>query len=272
MIELRDSMPMTESTPPFPWPPRLSAIIAVLGLIVWPGSRMQANAANGMTSEKTLPLSTTVILYDGSLGGLPNTQGMLYQTSSLEVTESFANGATTLDTTAQRSDRAGYFPVLAPTLDRTVGYLVNFTAQVITETHVSNDRAGFSLIVLSSDKQGIELGFWTDEIWAQEDGTAEPPSGTLFTHAEGAVFDTATGLITYTLTVLGDTYTLSAASLPILSGPLRDYTPFTGPIDPYEIPNFIFLGDDTSSARAAIRLSFVSVATMNRVYLPLIQR
>ena len=39
-----------------------------------------------------------------------------------------------------------------------------------------------------------------------------------------------------------------------LQGGVRDYTSFTGPIDPYETPNFLFIGDDTTSARGAYRL------------------
>jgi len=130
-----------------------------------------------------------VILYDGALGGTPGAQGMNYLALpfSASATESFTNGVTTLDTTPQQTDLAGYFAKsgLVPALNRAIGYTVNFTTQVITETHSGSDkdgdgvddRAGLSLIVLSSDKKGIELGFWTDEIWAQEDGAAQPPFG-----------------------------------------------------------------------------------------------
>jgi hypothetical protein len=53
--------------------------------------------------------------------------------------------------------------------------------------------------VMSSDKRGIELGFWIDEIWAQEGGTSQP-----FTHAEGATFTTTADLISYRLSALGN--------------------------------------------------------------------
>ncbi|HEY3230532.1 MAG TPA: hypothetical protein VGJ87_15015, partial [Roseiflexaceae bacterium] len=111
------------------------------------------------------------------------------------------------------------------------------------------------------------LGFWSDHIWAQEGG-AEP---NLFTHAEDAPFTTTTGLISYTLAIHGGTYALAANGAPILSGNLRDYSAFAGPIDPYETPNFIFLGDDTTSARAKIRLAALAVTvTKCTSYLPLI--
>ena len=76
-----------------------------------------------------------------------------------------------MTTTLQISDKAGYFAKnqLMPQLDRTAGYTVRFTAQVQEELHNNNNRAGFSVIVLSSDLKGIELGFWEDQVWAQAD-------------------------------------------------------------------------------------------------------
>ena len=165
-----------------------------------------------------------------------------------------------------------------------IGYTVSFTVQVELEDHAGSDknndgiedRAGFSLIVLSSDKRGIELGFWKDRIWAQEGGTGS----TLFTQAEGAAFDTQSARIPYALAVQGDTYTLSSNGTPILSGNLRDYTAFSGFPDPYETPNLIFLGDDTSSASANIQLAYVEVGPIGstepsldrKVYVPLLLR
>jgi hypothetical protein len=121
------------------------------------------------------------------------------------------------------------------------------------------DRAGFSVIALSSDTRGIELGFWMDQVWAQEDGAAEPPGGSLFTRAEHAPLDTTSRLVAYTLAVRGDSYVLSADGGLVLSGRLRDYTRFEGPVNPYRTPSFIFLGDDTGSARAQIRLAYVAL-------------
>lgn len=96
----------------------------------------------------------------------------------------------------------------------------------------------------------------------------------MFTQAEGVTVPTTSALITYTLAVLGDTYALSVSNTVILTGPLRDYTAFAGLIDPYETPNLIALSDNTTSARAAVRLAYVSVGAWlyNRVYLPFIAR
>ncbi len=214
----------------------------------------------------------SIILYDAALGGTPDSQGKLTyrHARAAAATQFFLDGCTTLDTMASQQDSAGYVadPRAIPALDRQNGYTLRFTVQVIEEYHADSDkdgdgvgdRAGFSVLVLSSDTRGIELGFWPDQIWAQEDGAAEPPAGTLFTHAEQAAFDT-TKLRTYTLAVHGDMYDLSSDGRSILRGRLRDYTTFEGPVNPYRTPNFIFLGDDTGSARAKIRLAYVAVSS-----------
>jgi hypothetical protein len=117
------------------------------------------------------------------------------------------------------------------------------------------------VIVLGEDAKGIELAFWQNEIWAQHDDA----TGGLFTHGEGIAFATTTGLITYQLSIQNDTYTLTADGQPILTGPVRDYSPFDGFPDPYETPNFLFLGDDTTSAETRIRLSLVSITGMEPI-------
>jgi hypothetical protein len=215
--------------------------------------------------------ASTITLYDAALGGTPDTQGMLYQTIALSATQTFSNGVTILDTTPRRGDSAGYFGNSArvPALDRTSGYTLTFEVQVESEDHGSNNnRAGLSVIALSSDTRGIELGFWADHVWAQEGGTTN-----LFTHAEDTSFATTTGLISYTLAIRGDSYSLAANGSPILTGALRDYSAFVGVPDVYEIPNFIFIGDDTGSARARIRLAALAVAVpkcAHYQYLPLV--
>jgi hypothetical protein len=227
------------------------------------------------SAPSSLPLATTTVLYDGALNsGTPDTQGFFYLTNppgGVQATQVFTNPITLLDTTPQVSDYAGYFakPTLYAPLDRVDGYQVLFTVQVLTETHLSPDRAGFSLLITSSDKRGIELGFWESEVWAQEGGSLNP-----FTHAEGATF-TTTDLIEYRLSVLGDHYALNADGVAVLSGPLRDYTqapPPPLPINPYTTANLIFLGDDTSSAQAqsALRYAAVIDAPPYQQYLPVI--
>ena len=201
-----------------------------------------------------------VVLYDGSLGPgtqTPANQGWLYLTDPLtgaSATQSATGGVTTLDTTGDITDSAGYFSTnhpAMPTLDPFGdGYTVRFTARIDSENHNNNDRAGFSIIALSSNVRGVEIAFWTDEIWTQLDSP-------LFTHGEGAAFDTTADLVVYDVAIHNNTYDLYANGSPILSGTLRDYS--AHPLFVYSTPNFLFFGDDTSSAAAVGELAYIEV-------------
>jgi hypothetical protein len=213
--------------------------------------------------------AATMVLYDGSLNTTPDQQKWNYQAMTTppfgipSATQSASGGVTTLDTTPATSDRAGYSSNPSdpnwPTLDRSGdGYTIRFKVRIQSETHSSNDRAGFSAIVLSSDKKGLELAFWGNEIWAQHDDPNQ-----YFTHGEGVALD-SNALIEYDLAMKGGTYWLLAGGTIKLTGPVRDYTGYTGPIDPYETPSFLFFGDDTSSAAARAdiaKIEFLDYAT-----------
>ncbi|HRQ39402.1 MAG TPA: Calx-beta domain-containing protein [Chloroflexota bacterium] len=211
----------------------------------------------------------TLVLYDGALGGTPDTQNMAYGAIDLvfpfqvEATQTYSAAllATILDTTPDIDDMAGYGvdPTTMPTLTRQNGFQFHFTMRVVEESHASPHRAGFNVTVISGDLLGIELAFWENEIWAQEGG--DPPA--LFTHAEGMAYDTTTDFVAYELEIIEDIYRLSADGVPILTGPLRDYTAWEPPLpqfpDPYEQPNLVALSDNTSSAQALIWLRYVGV-------------
>jgi Ca2+-binding RTX toxin-like protein len=263
-------------------------------------------------------IGNNVLLYDGGTGkspeeaeSAPNAPWLDYQGTTFELnnipiqlggiaTQTVVQDGVTLKT--DDTAYAGYTnhevvlglePQLNPrdnfpTLDRNDGYVVSFTNQIISENHNTltadkngdglADRAGFSVIAISEDKKGIELGFWENRIWAQEDGIEEPTSnseGTLFTQAEGVDFDTTT-FVKYDLSVKGDRYTLFADGNAILEGELRDYTAFepaesqiattfgtvpVTPPDPYEKSSFLFFGDNTPTASAEVKLSDISVTT-----------
>jgi len=173
----------------------------------------------------------------------------------------YENAATLLDTSTSGNETyAGWVSNAGsthgfPLLDRAAGFQMNLSLQVENESHSNNKRAGFSIIILANDARGIELAFWENEIWTQNDDL----TGGLFTHGETATFDTTSGLINYQLSVINDTYTLNANGLSILTGPVRDYSAFEGFPNPYQTPNFLFIGDNTTSAQARIRLSYVSI-------------
>jgi Bacterial pre-peptidase C-terminal domain len=232
------------------------------------------------------------VLYNGTLGTTPNTQNFLdfasvtynglQSTLGTGGTQTATSNGTTL--TTNQAGYAGYSnyrtptvqqiltgqaPTLLnsnfPTLNASNGYSIRFKVKVNSESNTSDvnsdglkDRAGFSVIALSSNKTGVELGFWTDEIWAQ---TSTP----LFTHSstERAFLDTTVAR-NYELSILGANYQLFADGSLVLSGQTKDYTPFnhTGaglPYDPYELSNLLFFGDNTTSAQASITLESVSL-------------
>ncbi len=220
-----------------------------------------------MTASLALTLAVTpvsaVALYDGSLTNKrPADQGWRYENTSLpqgpfEV--SVGNGIV-LDTTGNILNLAGYFKQPPITLNRTTGYTIRFTIQVNSEDHGSNsNRAGLSLIVISSQLAGetqpfgLELGFWQNSIFAQN---------TSFRRAESVAFNTQSALRSYRLRVKGNRYQLFAngVSRPILRGLLRQYqfTPPAGYPNPYTFPNLVFMGDNTTSARARVTITSVT--------------
>ena len=210
-----------------------------------------------------------VVLYDGVAGnGTPGDQG-LHWISQLGGTQSQSGGVTTLTTDADT--RNGYYNYVssavvsqvsggalntefsakvAVSLDRSGdGYTVRFDARLISESHSSTDRAGFSIIALGSDLAGIELGFWEGQVWAQ--------SGADFQHAEEASFDTTAEMVTYQLAVLGTEYTLYADGAELLTGSLRDYSAHENLV--YSQSDFLFFGDNTTSAAGSVELGPISV-------------
>lgn len=106
--------------------------------------------------------------------------------------------------------------------------------------------------MLGNDKRGIELAFWTNTIFVQADSP-------LFTHAEQASFNTANDFLDYGLFLQATNYVLQVNGSTILTGPLRDYTAFSGFPNPYSTPNFIFFGDDTTSASGTFNLRKITL-------------
>jgi hypothetical protein len=185
-------------------------------------------------------------LYDGTSGQFPATQGWTYfATGGFQLT---IPGGVQFDTTGPNSYQGGY-SLTTGTLNRTNGFAVQFTFRVFAEAHANTNRAGFSVIVLADDHRGIELAFWTNTIFAQSDSP-------LFIHAEDTNFVTTTA-VDYTLTFRPTNYVLFANGARILSGAVRDYSAFAGFPNPYSSPNFLFFGDDTTSAAGGIILNRV---------------
>lgn len=206
-------------------------------------------------------LASADVIYDASTGKTPeNGWGWSFAGlgSYAETAPTSPNYLAQLDTSVSNSTQAGWSRLAPSPLDSTVGYVATFTLKVDAEDHSSAsadkngdglaDRAGVSLILLGNDKKGVELGFWQDSVWTQQDSPLFVNSST-----ESAAFNT-TALTTYTLSVSQGKYTLAANGTDLLSGSLKDYTAFSGVINPYSTPNYVFLGDDTTSAKGAFSL------------------
>ena len=218
---------------------------------------------------------TTTVLYDSTVGNALSNQNFDYLAVNLtnpnpflvQASQSYSTPVTVLNTATQLNDYAGYVidQATMPTLNRSTGYQLRFNLRVVSENHAGDThRAGFNVILLSEDLYGIEMAFWEDEIWVQEGNGSD-----LFTHAEGAFYNTTSALTSYELTVISNTYLLAANGTPLFSGSLRQYTdwvpptlPIIGPLpDPYEQSNQLFLGDDTSAAGAEVWLGDISIET-----------
>lgn len=237
------------------------AIFPTLCLFLIVGSTLYSLNLTNVSATASIS-GITLILYDAASGTIPSPPLMSFNDFPPGVAlPTYSVDATVMDTTISGKDTyAGWIATGAttpgfPILDRTAGFQVNFVTQVENESHTNNNRAGFNVIILSEDAKGIELAFWQNEIWAQNDDT----TGGLFKHGEGIAFGTTTGLTDYQVTIANDTYTLAANTETILTGTLRDYKNFDGFPDPYQTPNFLFFGDNTTSAQARLRLHFVSV-------------
>ncbi len=256
----------------FPFLPRTHHLLIALAVVLTAATTGQA---------------AVVELYDPAQNSLPGQQGWLPLVLP-PAQQSFSGGLTNLDTTATYDARGGYFSEAPwdgslkhpnmPVLDRMLGYTVRFDLQVVSEGHgVGNDlrddngdgladRAGLSVITVSQDLLGLELGFFEDRVWAYAaDGES---ANSLFTQAEGVAFDTTTRLTHYELAVQGNSYHLSADGSEILTGSLRNYSDnvvdnnVDSLVDPYDNQSFLFFGDDTRSADSNMLLGAISVSTV----------
>src|SRR3981081_1506008 len=98
----------------------------------------------------TCPIfAAPTVLYDATLGTHPGSQGWFYN-NPLGATETMNVGFVNLDTTSGNSVQAGYNHGAPFSLDVNTGFRLEVDAQVASESHGSNDRAGFSIIAIGS--------------------------------------------------------------------------------------------------------------------------
>jgi hypothetical protein len=227
--------------------------------------------------------AATTVLYDPALSvnSMPDQQGWQLGAFSpdlvVDTTAGVGSGVLNIDTMLDIDDYFGYFthnPITGAalgslpsyTLDRQTGFTLTFHAAIHDEDHSGPsgpNRGGFSVLFVSTDAtKALEIAFRADQLFSYNSD---------FTIGESAVRNTAP-MTRYDVVVLGDAYAMFADAdfnAPILTGALRDYTgfaglsvPFLGTVDPYEKPNMIFFGDDTTSARADVSVGPISVTVV----------
>ncbi len=234
---------------------------------------------------KTNPAQALSInLYNGS--GLPENQNYLAPAAldsagqSVSMQTSIVTNGVAIDSNANNAEYSGYtnhlpnplnpsglVPINSsfPRLDRDIGYSIFFTVALDSNnnnfTDLSDDRAAFSITVIGTNNEGIELGFDSDRIFAQSSN---------FIREETTNNFTTSTFNSYELKVDSNGYELFANSLttPILNGALRTYnfTPLASnpPLlfNPYETESFLFLGDNTGQAYGTFTLGAISVSSV----------
>lgn len=210
--------------------------------------------AAGLGSLLSVGAAQAVILYDPTLGTLPSAQGWFASGEGPAFSESVVNSAAyLLDTTADAATKAGFARFGQTGLNTVTGFKLEFTLRVIAESHVANpNRAGFSVIMTGTGdaSHALELSFWDDEVWAATSG---------FTHGTHAAYDTTNPRL-YSLAVQNNSYTLYGGGQFLFSGALIDFPANANPV--YNLPGFLFFGDDTTSAKASVELGEISISAV----------
>lgn len=231
--------------------------------------------------------AAVTVLYDHALGGTATAQGWLSGARTPGSSETATPEGTLLDSTAANSIYAGYsnydlgiqiappdiYPTsfknpLFPALDRAAGFTLTITAQL---GGLANDgpngpnRGGFNITLLGADREGIEIGFQSGQIFAQDGVPFVAGETTTSAGQNPAMLDVPAlmaAMTTYDLTIHGDRYVLATAGQSLLAGDVRDYTSASGfGTSAYRTGSFLFLGDNTTSARGQVLLGNVALAT-----------
>ncbi len=195
-------------------------------------------------------------LYDPAQGSLPAAQGWLSFCPPTQCAAQLGGGVFDFDTLGAGLGTQAGLSRLDQTLDAEGGYRLDFRLRVLDESHAGGNRAGFSLIAVgSTPSQALEIGFWRDQVWVYDldDGA--------FVRGASSALDT-TAWHDYRLTARDGGFLLQADGRTLLQGSLRDYSAF-GP--PYSLRNFLFLGDDTTSAGAHVQLGAIALSAVPAV-------
>ena len=198
-----------------------------------------------------------IALYDSLTRSSPRDQGWIYlldPTLRNRSRQVVVDGGVNLNTRQNPADRAGYFARLAPhethpklpeSLDRNQEFQVGFSLHLIAESHSAPQHSGFSVIVLTHDLWGVELGFHGNSVFSRSDAflRAEINESLPRSHSEA--------YLDYRLEIKDDTYRLTAGNDLVLTGSLKNYSTVG---TPYDEPNLIYFGDNSISASASFNV------------------
>lgn len=212
-------------------------------------------AALTLAAFMAAPVSA-LSLYDPALG-LPSAQGWVTGFFPSSGNDSLIPGPLLrIDTEAGGSiiQHGHGRSTLPTTLDTVAGFTLNFSLNVVSETHdAGNDRAGFSLLVQGLNQaKSIQLSFWSGMVWA---------SDTTFQPLESMAHPTSVQQ-PYALYVVNDMFTLKSGATTLLSGAMRDYpvTPGNPLTNVYGASNVLWFGDNTTSAKAIVDVGAITLS------------
>jgi hypothetical protein len=196
-------------------------------------------------------------LYDASLGSGPADQGWMPLSVGDDPLQAVTVGLQSAYSVVTTGPGVIYFGnalVGAPTLDTAAGFDLSFNLKVVSETHASLNRAGYSVVMVGADPtKAVELSFWSGNIWVPDYDASKPDR---FVRGQDAAFNTTDAFHTYRLSVRNQHYIFSTGGVTLLSGMLHDYTAGG---TPYTQPNFLFFGDDSSHGTSSTELAWVSL-------------
>jgi hypothetical protein len=205
--------------------------------------------------------AAALTLYDPALGTLPAAQGWTTAGSgTASGVQSLVGGLLAMDTTLSGVDAFGNGRRSPQALDTDAGFRLGWQLQLTSETHTSDNRAGFSLLVQGQEQaKSLELGFWENRIWALQYVLGGADSG--YVQGAGVAFDTTGALRNYALTVQNDQFSLTADGVPLLDGALRDY-PFNRASPAtivYSLPSYVFFGDNSSRGLSSANVGAIQL-------------
>ena len=202
--------------------------------------------------------AAAITLFDPALGSLPAGQGWATLGDAAAGSQALVGGRLVFDTTGAGVSAFGNGLSPPQPLDTAAGFTLRWQLQVANESHASDNRAGFSLLVQGADqRQALELGFWADRVWALGYSAGAADSG--FVRAETAAFDTTTTLRDYSLLVQAGRFSLSAVGQPLLSGALRDYPVLGLSTLVYGASNTLFFGDNSARGQALVQFGVLQL-------------